>query len=77
MSCKVSSKHQITLPKAIREALGLKAGDRLYVSREGDRIILQALPRVERPTEAIYGSVKGDQDAVEAVRAFRQGGGRA
>lgn len=75
MSCKVSSKYQITLPKTIREALGLKAGDRLYVSREGDEIILKVIPRVERPSEALYGSAKGDRDAVEAVRAFREGGG--
>jgi len=43
----------------------------------GDKIILRAFRRVENPTKVLYGSVKSDKDAVEAVRAFRALGGRA
>lgn len=39
-STTLTSKGQMTLPKAIRERLNLKAGDRLDVSTEGERIIL-------------------------------------
>ena len=74
---KISSKYQITIPKSLREALSLRAGDRLYIIREGDKIILRAFRRVENPTKVLYGSVKSDKDAVEAVRAFRALGGRA
>jgi len=74
---KLSSKYQITIPKDVREALGLKAGDRLYVGHERGKLVLRPSPRVKTPTENLYGSVRGDRDAVESVRMFREVGGRA
>ena len=74
---KLSSKHQITIPKDVREALGLEAGDRLYIAREGGKLVLRPLPKVRNPTEKLYGSVKSEKDAVEAIREFRKAGGRA
>jgi len=74
---KLSSKHQITIPKDVREALGLKAGDRLYIAREGGKLVLRPLPKVRNPTDKLYGSVKSEKDAVEAIREFRKAGGRA
>jgi len=74
---KISSKYQITIPKDVREALGLEAGDKLYVGREGGKLVLRPLPKVKDPTEKLYGSVRDDRDAVEAVREFREAGGRA
>lgn len=73
---KLSSKYQITIPKDVRDALGLEAGDKLYVGREGDKLVLRPLPKIKGPTEKLYGSVRGDKDAVEAVREFRRAGGR-
>lgn len=73
---KVSSKYQITIPKDVREALSLEAGDRLYMGLEGGKVVLRALPKVENPTKALYGSVRSDKDAVEAIRDFRRMGGR-
>lgn len=40
MLVKVSSKGQITLPKAIREALGIKPGDTIVITRKDDDIVL-------------------------------------
>jgi len=74
---KVSSKYQITIPKDVREALGLEAGDRLYIGLEGSKVVLRALRKVENPTKRLYGSVRSSKDAVEAVRKFRKAGGRA
>ncbi len=74
---KISSKYQITIPKDVREALGLEAGDRLYVGCEGGKLVLRPLPKVRNPTEKLYGSVKSEKDAVEAVREFKKAGGRA
>ncbi|MFQ6075429.1 MAG: AbrB/MazE/SpoVT family DNA-binding domain-containing protein [Candidatus Bathyarchaeia archaeon] len=74
---KVSSKYQITIPRSVREALGLNAGDKLYVVREGDKLVLRAFRRIENPTKVLYGSVKSEKDAVEAVRSFRAVGGRS
>jgi len=47
----LSSKGQIVLPREIRQALGLRKGDRLYVTQEGDRIVLTLYARVS-PSEA-------------------------
>lgn len=73
---KVSSKYQITLPKDVREALGIGAGDELHILMEGDKIALKSLPKTKQPTRFLYGSVKSKKDAVEAVREFRSSSGR-
>ena len=44
----LSSKGQVVIPKDIRDALHLKAGEQLNVSRIGSRILLEVVRR-ERP----------------------------
>jgi AbrB family looped-hinge helix DNA binding protein len=43
-SVKMSSKHQIVVPREAREALGLRPGDRLLVSVTGSVIEMRAQP---------------------------------
>ena len=46
VSVKMSSKNQIVVPKAAREALGLRAGDRLLVTiRDDDVLEMELEPR--------------------------------
>ena len=40
----MSSKGQIVIPKDVRDALGLKAGERLILDRVGRRLTLDAPP---------------------------------
>ncbi|WP_419857522.1 AbrB/MazE/SpoVT family DNA-binding domain-containing protein [Candidatus Palauibacter irciniicola] len=40
----MSSKNQIVVPKAAREALGLRPGDRLAVSVDGETVRMEKLP---------------------------------
>ena len=40
MVTKVSSKHQVTIPKAIADAFDLKKGDVLEVKKQGGKIIM-------------------------------------
>ena len=42
-SVKMSSKNQIVVPKAAREALGLEPGDRLAVYVDGETVRMQKL----------------------------------
>lgn len=42
---KVSKRHQISVPSAVRKRLGIKQGDRLLVEVKGDMIILLREPR--------------------------------
>ncbi len=40
VSARLSSKGQVTVPRAVREALSLRQGDRLVFRVEGDRAVL-------------------------------------
>lgn len=40
MIARVSSRHQVTIPKTIAEAFNLKKGDVLEVERQGHKIIM-------------------------------------
>jgi antitoxin PrlF len=42
---KITSKGQITLPKGVRDALGVTAGDRIIFDVEGERAIIRRVPR--------------------------------
>lgn len=41
-NAKLTSKHQITIPTAIRRRLGIEAGDVIYLTVEEDRVVLRA-----------------------------------
>lgn len=73
---KLSSKYQITIPKYLRESLSLKNGDKLFISQEGNKIVLSTISKIKNPTKALYGSVKSEKDALEEIRKFRESGGR-
>ncbi len=50
---KISSKGQLVLPKAIRDAYGLGAGSEVEVESAGDVILLRPRPRKARQTYTI------------------------
>jgi AbrB family looped-hinge helix DNA binding protein len=53
MSITLSSKGQLVIPKAIRQALGLRAGTRFHVRVVRDQIVLE--PLAPSPIAALYG----------------------
>jgi len=53
---KLSSKYQIVIAREIREALGVKAGDRLLVVPRGNAVILLRKPK--KYSKAIAGMGK-------------------
>jgi AbrB family looped-hinge helix DNA binding protein len=44
----VSSKHQIVIPREAREALGLKAGDKVLIVVRANRVLLLQKPSSHR-----------------------------
>lgn len=54
---KLSTKNQIVIPRDIRDALGVKAGDKLLVVSRGETVILLRKPK--RYSKAIAGMGKG------------------
>jgi len=43
-AAKVTSKGQVTVPKAVRDALGIKEGDKVVFRVEGNRTVLTRTP---------------------------------
>lgn len=43
-AARVTSKGQVTVPKAVREALGIKQGDEIVFRVEGNRAVLARTP---------------------------------
>ena len=58
MSVEVGKYGRIVLPKEIREKYGVGERSRLIIREREGEIVLIPVRRYERPTEALYGSVK-------------------
>jgi AbrB family looped-hinge helix DNA binding protein len=72
MEATVAERGQITLPKAVRDALGLTKGTKLKVELEGGRIILRK--EVDDALSKLRGRFKladGFASTDEAMRAIR------
>ena len=71
MEATVAERGQITLPKAVRDALGLSKGTKLKVELEGGRIVLRK--EVNDALSRLRGKYKLDGFAStdEALRAVR------
>jgi AbrB family looped-hinge helix DNA binding protein len=70
---KVSSKYQIVIPRDIREKLNLKAGDKLIIKTNNEKIIIYPQPK----SYAKYALGLGKEiwqgiDATEYVRKERE-----
>jgi AbrB family looped-hinge helix DNA binding protein len=70
----VSSKGQLVIPAAIREALGIKAGTRVAISQDGANVILRPQTRdVARQLIAkLRGSTAGGFSMSDALIAERR-----
>lgn len=68
----LSGKNQIVIPRAAREALGLKPGDKLLVVVRGDRVIVLQKPKAHH--SAIRG-LAGDAYPKRYLRKERRSWG--
>ena len=72
---KLTSKGQITVPKEIRQALGVKAGDKIVFEENGNKISVSAI-RPKGVFEKYRGTIdfgigKGRKAVIRAVRELR------
>lgn len=67
---KMSSKHQIVIPKDVRQALSLQPGDHLLCRIEGDEILLR--PKPKSYTKFLRGLHKDVWRGVEARQYVRE-----
>jgi AbrB family looped-hinge helix DNA binding protein len=77
-SAKVMAKGQITLPKDIREALGVGTGDRVTLIRRDNQVIIMnaAVYAMRMLQEGMKGEfekagIPDDEDVIAAVREAR------
>jgi len=77
-SAKVMAKGQITLPKDIREALGVGTGDRVTLIRRDDQVIMMnaAVYAMKMLQESMKGEfekagLQGEEDVLAAVMEAR------
>jgi AbrB family looped-hinge helix DNA binding protein len=72
MEATVAERGQITLPKAVRDALGLTKGTTLKVELDGGRIILRKdVSEALRKVRGKFRLVDGLQSTDDALRAIR------
>ncbi|MDR1246206.1 MAG: AbrB/MazE/SpoVT family DNA-binding domain-containing protein [Clostridiales Family XIII bacterium] len=77
-NAKVMAKGQITLPKDIREALGVGTGDRVTLIRRDDRVIMMnsaiyAMKMLQQAMdgEAEKAGIESDDDVVRMIMDMR------
>ena len=76
----ISKSGQITLPKELREFLGVKIGERITFRKKRDEVSIarklsdkEFLEQIDKIHQKYGSSSRNMPDAVEAVRAFREG----
>ena len=72
MSVEVGRYGRVVLPKKIRQKYGLHEGIRLIVTEYMGRICLVPVKTHNKPTEALYGSVKLENPIEEPKRLARE-----
>ncbi len=79
-NAKVMAKGQITLPKDIREALGVKTGDRVILIRQDNQVIMMnsaiyAMKMLQSSMEgeAEKAGLHSEQDVADMVMKMRTG----
>jgi len=72
VSVEVGKYGRIVLPKEIREKYGVSERSRLIIREREGEIVLLPVMNYERPTEALYGSIKLEQSIDEPKRVAKE-----
>lgn len=70
MNSVVSEKGQVTIPKALRERLGIKPGEMLDFTEEEGRLVAVKV-RVRDPVDRVYGLLQLDRGTDELIDELR------
>ena len=70
MKSTVSEKGQVTIPKRLRERMGIKAGQVLDFQEEGGTLIARKL-KEDNPVKSVYGILKTKRRTDEIIDALR------
>jgi AbrB family looped-hinge helix DNA binding protein len=69
----LSTKYQVTLPTALRQALGIKPGDQIAFVMEGQHAVIRSVPKADALAVAkeLRQGLKGQRVDVKAALAAR------
>ena len=70
MKATVSEKGQVTIPKALRDRLGIRAGQILVLEEDHGRLVARKAT-AQDPVEAVYGVLSLGRGTDELVTAMR------
>ena len=70
MKATVSEKGQVTIPKKLRERLGIRPGQALDFEAEDGRLVARKVTTID-PIDAAFGIVKGLPPTDEIIRSLR------
>jgi AbrB family looped-hinge helix DNA binding protein len=65
----ISSKGQISIPKAVRERLNLKAGTEISIDVQGEALVMKRLVRNYPDWRTMQGMVRGGASLTQALEA--------
>ena len=72
LSIEVGKYGRIVLPKEIRKRYKIDEGSKLIIRERNGHIILIPIRRYEKPTEALYGSIKPEKPIDEPKKIARR-----
>ncbi|MDP2955168.1 MAG: AbrB/MazE/SpoVT family DNA-binding domain-containing protein [Longimicrobiales bacterium] len=72
MKSRVTERGQITIPKELRDRLGIRAGQVVDFAEEGGRLVVTRRVGGD-PVEAVYGILSLDRSTDELMAALRAG----
>jgi AbrB family looped-hinge helix DNA binding protein len=72
LSVEVGKYGRIVLPKKLRQKYGMYEGIRLIITEYMGRICLTPVNIYEKPTDALYGSVRPEKPIEEPKRVARE-----
>jgi len=70
MKAIVSEKGQVTIPKRLRDQLGIKAGETLEFDEEAGRLVARKV-RSRDPVDSVYGVLDLDRSTDQVIEQLR------
>jgi antitoxin PrlF len=70
MNSVVSEKGQVTIPKALRDRLGIRAGQVLDFEEEDGRLVAKKVNPVD-PVASVWGILRSGESSDEMIRELR------
>jgi AbrB family looped-hinge helix DNA binding protein len=66
----ISPRYRITIPRSVREEIGLKAGDKIAFLRKGEELVIVKVP--SKPLQAMAGKLQTKRDVRSTIKKLKK-----